>query len=774
MSDSVIHPFEFVVIGGGLAGSCAAIAAARLGVKTALVQDRPVLGGNASSEVRVALLGAGDKNPWAEETGIISEYMTEERAHNHEWIFEGSANSITDLVLLELVRCEPNISLFLNTSVRAVEMAGRDHITAVHAVQLATEKTLTFSAPHFCDATGDGTVAFLAGAEYRLGREAASEFGESLAPQQADSMTMGSSLLFRAREMPFAVPFRPPTWAATYRDEESLHDRIHYNLRGGYWWIEVGGWYETIGQNDAIRDELLRHVLGVWDHIKNRCVRKEQAANWALEWVGMIPGKRESRRFMGDHILIEDEVKRRELFPDRVAYCGWYFDLHTMGGILAMDQPPEPLIGRGDLIDLLQVLPASIPYRCLYTKRPDNLFLAGRDISVSHVALGSTRVMNTCAVIGQAVGTAAALCLQHATTPRGVYERHIDNLQQLLIKNDCFIPSLPSSDPDDLARTAHVSTSSTSSLRCDMVGPLDEHLSEFELQRLEHEQRIEGHEIKYVRKLDAVQISQLFPVGSERLDSISLYVISEREEETELYASLSRARDIWDFSEPGFAFSSVRVPAHHSGWLKIPFGATIAGLSLCRVEIQPEPGLRVAMATGTPTAVVGAWKPPRARRWRWLSTSLRAWGVLAMRIAPDNYPYGGSNATSGVARPEAAANIWISDPDQPLPQWLELSWTEPHTIAAIHLKFDINLIQVARNTPPLCRKPECVRDYTLEAWQEGKWKVVYEEKGNYHRHRICILAVPVTTDHIRLVVYATNGDPSARLYEIRAYAPPST
>jgi len=357
--------YDIVVVGGGLAGVCAAIAAARHGCKTAIVQDRPVFGGNSSSEIRIPPNGANNCGAWARETGIIEELLIEERARNHDLFQSGKINSIWDLVLYEWVKKEPNLSFYLNTSVVGVEMNGPSKIRTVIGIQSGSERVYKLNASYFIDCTGDGTVGAAAGAEYRIGRESRHEFGESLAPEQADNMTQGSSLLFRARDLGKPIPFAPPSWAEEYPNEEALDRRARYHYSSvspygireyaGYWWIEVGVPFDIIDQNEEIRDELLRHLLGVWDHIKNHGDHK--AENMAIDWIGMVPGKRESRRLMGDYILKEQDVRNNTPFYDRVAYGGWFIDIHTMGGILAKDKPPEALCGNRDLSDQLRIQP---------------------------------------------------------------------------------------------------------------------------------------------------------------------------------------------------------------------------------------------------------------------------------------------------------------------------------------------------------------------------------------------------------------------------------
>ena len=282
--------FDVVVVGGGLAGVCAALAAARGGCRVALVQDRPVLGGNSSSEIRVFPLGAGRQNPWADETGIIEELTVEDRKRNHEQL-----NSLWDLVLYSAVVREPGISLFLNTTVRFAQMRDEAHVDAAIGFQLGSERNLALGARLFVDASGDGMFAKATGAAFRFGRESRNEFNESKTAEQTDDKTLASTLLFVSRDMGRKIEFDPPSWIERFPTEDDLRHRNHNHYHHGFWWLELGGlYYHTIRQNEDIRHQLLRNLLGVWDHIKNQ--GDHGADNHALDWFGWVPGKRESRR----------------------------------------------------------------------------------------------------------------------------------------------------------------------------------------------------------------------------------------------------------------------------------------------------------------------------------------------------------------------------------------------------------------------------------------------------------------------------------------------
>lgn len=298
------------------------------------------------------------------------------------------------------------------------------------------------------DATGDGSLGAKAGAVFRKGRESAKQHGESLAPETEDGCTMGNSLMFKARDAGHPVAYTPPEWANTYT-EEQLKFRDHSSTSSGYWWIELGGGQlDTISDAEVLRDELLKAVYGIWDHVKNG--GSHGAENMDLEWVGYLPGKRESRRLIGDYILTENDISSSRRFEDAVAYGGWPMDVHAVEGFLNQEDSPTVWNRVNDVY--------TIPYRSLYSVNIGNLFLGGRAISCTHIAFSSTRVMGTCAVVGQAVGTAAALASLHGTDPRGVLN-HIGQLQQELLKDDCYIPGIGNEDPQDMARAAVITAS---------------------------------------------------------------------------------------------------------------------------------------------------------------------------------------------------------------------------------------------------------------------------------------------------------------------------
>ncbi|NUR86481.1 MAG: FAD-dependent oxidoreductase, partial [Nonomuraea sp.] len=436
---------DVTVVGGGLAGVCAAIAAARLGRTVALVNNRPVLGGNSSSEVRVWVVGATGhgRSHNAREGGIMGELFLENQYRNPH-----GNPYFWDTTVLDAVRAEPNISLFLNTDVRLAD-AGEDGIRSVTGWMMGSERLITFESPVFLDCTGDGLVGHLAGARYRIGRESRAEYGEPWAPEVADDITLGSTLLFYTKDAGEPVRYVPPSFAKDITTTSIPERRIIKAGDNGcaYWWIEFGGELDTVHDNDRIRDELWSVIYGIWDHIKNS--GKFDAETMTLEWVGALPGKREYRRLLGDYVLTQHDVLEQRDFDDRVAFGGWSIDLHPPQGMYAREGGARQLYADGVY---------HIPFRSLYSANVPNLLMAGRNISASHVAFGSTRVMATCATIGQAAGTAAALCVEHGTSPR---ELPVAELRRTLLRQDASIVGVPLEDPEDLAPAAAVTASST-------------------------------------------------------------------------------------------------------------------------------------------------------------------------------------------------------------------------------------------------------------------------------------------------------------------------
>lgn len=415
---NIEYSADFCVVGGGLAGLCAAVSAARHGVKTVLMHDRSVLGGNSSSEIRMWVCGAHGKDN--RETGIIEEIQLENFYRNPSHKF-----SIWDSVLYEKAILEPNLKLILDCSCLDADMAG-GRIKSVTGWQSVSQTYYKITADYFADCSGDSILAPLSGAEYMYGREAKSEYGETIPPDKADKKTMGMSLLFQIRETDRKTYFTPPSWAYTYETDDDLPQTNH-TPDDNFWWIELGGTKNCIYDTDECRNELLKIVYGVWDHMKNK--GEHGVDNYELEWIGFLPGKRESRRYKGAYVINQNDVEAGGKFDDIIGYAGWSMDDHF----------PEGFYYRKGHPTIYHPAPSpwGITFRSLYSCGIKNLMFAGRNISVTHAALSSCRVMATCAVLGQAVGTAAAVMKEDSSTPDTI---NISKLQAYLMEDDCFLP----------------------------------------------------------------------------------------------------------------------------------------------------------------------------------------------------------------------------------------------------------------------------------------------------------------------------------------------
>lgn len=393
--------FDLVVVGGGTAGCCTAISAARLGLNVALIQNRPVLGGNSSSEVRVWIQGGVFREPYP----VLGEIV--EQLNTHPKHSPGpSKEDYGDDVKLKVVTAEKNLSLFLNEHVFKVETdAGR--IRAVVSTNILTGRESRFAGRLFADCTGDGTVGFLAGADYEV----------------TPKGHMGASNLWCVVDTGKPRPFPRCPWALDLTNKPFPTEL----RRLGVWFWESGFDRDTIRETEAIRDHNLRAMYGAWDCLKNA---KKLYPNHKLHWAAYISGKRESRRLLGDVILTKDDVLRGKQFPDGCAPTTWSIDLHYPDPRYAASSPGDEFISRAEFTRFKT--PYLIPYRCLYCRNVPNLMMAGRNVSVTHEALGTVRVMATGGVMGEVLGRAALLCKKHDADPRDVYEKHLDELKHLL------------------------------------------------------------------------------------------------------------------------------------------------------------------------------------------------------------------------------------------------------------------------------------------------------------------------------------------------------
>ncbi|MFW5761461.1 MAG: FAD-dependent oxidoreductase [Cyclobacteriaceae bacterium] len=658
---------DLVIAGGGMAGTCCALTAARQGLKVVLVHDRPVLGGNASSEIRLWILGAtshmGNNNRWAREGGMIDELLVENTYRNPE-----GNPLILDTILLEKISLEENITLLLNTAVYDLKKKSADEIDSVKAFCSQTSTEYIIKAPLFVDASGDGIVGFLAGAAFRMGAESPEEFDERFAPDHEYGELLGHSMYFYSKDTGKPVKFIPPSYALS--DISKLPRFKSFNLQDHgcrLWWVEYGGRLDTIHESEKIKWELWRVLYGIWNHIKNSGEYSD-TENLTLEWVGTIPGKRESRRFEGDYMLSQKDVVEQRNHFDAVSYGGWALDLHPADGVFG----DKPGCNQWHSKGVYQ-----IPYRCMYSRNIRNLFLAGRIISASHVAFGSSRVMATCAHAAQAVGMAAALCVKGKIYPADLVKQDLTNqLQQELIKNGQYIPGVELKKQDNLLSQATISSSSTyllSELPAD--GP--------------------WYNLEY-------PVAQMLPLPAGKLPKISLNFKSEVE--TELIVELRRSSKTGNFT-PDETVKTLHLPLKKGQdqvtidfdhQVKLPQYYFICLMQNKEVSVKCSETRVTGILTAfkkfnkavsnfgkqEPPAGIGVesfefWIPQRRPEGHNLAFSLhKPLQIFALDLL-----------TNGILRPVRATNAWAANLDDPEPE-IKIEWDEPKTPREIKFFFD--------------------------------------------------------------------------------------
>ncbi|MAT71338.1 MAG: FAD-binding dehydrogenase [Planctomycetaceae bacterium] len=713
---------ELVVVGGGMAGACAAITAAREGLHVALVQDRPVLGGNASSEVRLWMVGAtshmGNNNRWAREGGVLNEIMVENCFRNPE------GNPVLfDTVVLEKVIAEPRLTLLLNTAVYDASQDDHGHITSVTAFCSQNSTKYMLRAPLFCDASGDGLLGFLSGAAFRIGVESYSEFGELLAPAASGRELLGHTIYFYTRDAGRPVRYVPPAYALDDITKIPRYRRFNTKDQGtDLWWIEYGGSRDTVYETEEIKWELWRVVYGVWNHIKNSGEFPD-AETLTLDWVGLIPGKRESRRFEGDYMLVQQDIIEQRAHYDAVSVGGWAIDHHPVDNIYSEGAPCTQWHSKGVY---------QIPYRTMYSRNVPNLFLAGRIISASHVAFGSSRVMATCAHNGQAVGMAAAICTERNLRPRDLSARErIGELQLRLLRSGQYIPRLKRDDPDDVAQSARV-TASSCMQRLDLKPAdaccLDESralllpLSAGQVPEVRFSVRHRGAtelmaELRTCSRtgsytpdvlVDAVTVS--LPLPAARLPGQV-----ERKHGATPQAHFAVARRHRQHFGDGVAVAQREAvrgdavsPNEHGEFaessIALQFNARLSADMYAFVVVRANPLVDVFESSHLVTGVTTVahrqnvkvakgsrqipppgcgvdefefWIPERRPRGR----------NLACTIDLPPRTFAAENVINGFQRPTNEANAWVASPDDPQPT-LNLHWDEPQAIGRIVLAFD--------------------------------------------------------------------------------------
>lgn len=738
---------DLVVVGGGLAGVCCAIAAAREGISVILVQDRPVLGGNASSEVRLWVLGAtshlGNNNRWSREGGVINEILEENLYRNRQ----GNA-LIFDTIMLEKCMEQENLTLLLNTAVHEVHSDQANEISSVRAFCAQNSTSYRLHAPLFCDASGDGIVGFLAGAAFRMGAESKEEFGELFAPDQSYGQLLGHSMYFYSKDVGVPVKYQAPAWALKDITQIPRYRQFHTNMQGcNFWWLEYGGRMDTIHDTETIKWELWKVIYGIWDYFKNSGNFPE-AETMTLEWVGHIPGKRESRRFEGDYILRQQDLVNQTHFPDAVAHGGWAVDLHPADGVFSELPGCTQWHSKGVY---------GIPYRCFYSRNVTNLFVAGRLISATHVAFGSTRVMATCGAGGQAVGIAAALCRELQTTPRALGTDHLEKLQLRLTRAGQFLPGIVVPDPEDLATQAQVSASSQLILR--QLPANDEW-----------------------QELDAA-CAMLLPLSAGTCPIFSFEVNAKAA--TTLHFELRQSAKPGNFTpEITLATQAVSVPSGISR-AQLDFGHDLATSGYYFVQLHPNDAVAVRLNDSRITGILAlttafnkavatssVQQPPDGigidRFEFWLPKRRPAGKNLALGIEPGLDQFQPQHVQRGHARPGDGVDAWVADPDDPNPE-LRLDWSHPVTFATLILELDSDWdhpMESVLMTHPEEVVPFMIRDFDVIDENDH---VLLQRRDHHGAHFVHHFETPVTTSSLRLRILATHGAPAA-IFRVRLLA----
>lgn len=740
---------DLVIAGGGLSGVCSAITAARQGLKVVLAQDRSVLGGNSSSEVRLWILGAtshmGNNNRWSREGGLVDELLVENTYRNPE-----GNPLIFDTILLDKVTSEPNITLLLNTAVYSVEKKDAQTIRSVKAFCSQNQTEYTLTAPLFMDASGDGVVGFLSGAAFRMGAETKDEFGELFAPTKEYGELLGHSLYFYSKDTGKPVKFIPPAYALD--DITKVPKFKSFNAREfgcKLWWIEYGGRLDTVHDTEEIKWELWKVVYGVWNYIKNSGNFPE-AETLTLEWVGAIPGKRESRRFEGDYMLRQQDIVEQRLHDDAIAFGGWSIDLHPADGVFS----EKPGCNQWHSKGIYQ-----IPYRCVYSSNISNLFLAGRIISASHVAFGSSRVMATAAHISQAAAMAAVICKEQGILPADIISKgFIKPLQERLLKTGHYIPGFALQDEKDLVQSATIHASS------ELI------FTEFN-----------GEPIK--KPVD-IAVAQMIPLQKGKIGPLTFH--ADATEETTLEVELRISSKAGNYT-PDVTVATQTLPIHPGrNCLQLNFDAEIQESAYAFVTFLKNPLVQLHRTEKRITGLLsvfntinkavsnyGKQTPPE-------DIGMDTFEFWCPQRRPEGhnidfkYPEGldvfrAANIRNGIDRPTTQPNAWVADPQDAHPS-LTLSWNTPQNIREIDIFFDTDYdhpMESVLMTHPETTMPFCIRRYKVK---DDKGNVIASVEDNHQTYNRIRLDNVVTTSGLTIEVEHPSADVPAAVFTVRCYA----
>ena len=735
--------YDFVVAGAGLSGMIAAVSAARKGLKVALINDRSVLGGNASSEIDVRMQGSSvnglNKAIYARETGLMDELRQD---LNYAVAYQGYGRAAAaDAVFFDFIYREPNISLFLNTVVNGVQVQ-QGKIQHLYAYQMKTDLNFDFCAPLYADCTGDGIVAYKAGAAFMMGTESKDEYGEKWAPKEKSSQTMGHSIYFEIEDTGHPVEFKRPSFAYDVTKMDFMKDidnpkkfRALY-VSGSWWTLEYGGQVDTIKDNEDIQLELRKLAFGLWDYVKNSG-KYPEAANYKMKRLFALAGPRESRRIVGDYVLNENDVENKVKFEDSVLIGGWPMDVHD----------PEGIYGKLPASNFIPVTGIyNIPFRCLYARDIDNLMMAGRNISVTHIALGSTRVMGTCGAMGQAIGTAAVLCKQYDMLPRQIYHEKIKQLQHELLEDDQTIVGMRDSICPELDAKFQVRASSVrkyENVRQDMLIP---------------------NQFNY---------GLAIPVMTPHVDSVEIKVKNETS-----CSQLLRVKVMTgSFAETYLPdrldkILQVELEPDYYGWVRLDVDCTVGEDSKLYLGFDKNKNISLCASDERVPGAVSyiyhdkdggsgfnhdSW--PLDEKTTYIGEDWVKFNINFRNIVPKQDIFRPENVLNGFSRPYGHMNMWLSESVDG--QNITLSCGKLERVEQIHLIFDNSL----DSDLAFVISPRVVKDYDVILTTKTGEKTI-SVRNNYQRQNI--LDIHQEISQVRIEFLNTFGqEKSIGIYAIK-------
>jgi len=741
--------FDLVVVGGGMAGVCCAITAARQGIKVALIQDRPVLGGNASSEVRLWMLGAtshmGNNNRWSREGGVVDEILVENTFRNKE------GNPVLfDMVLVDKILAEENIKLFLNTIVFDVEKSTDRIISQVTAFNPQNQTQYTFKADLFADCSGDGIVSYLSGASFRIGAEDKEEHLELFAPDKKEyGELLGHSIFFYMKDTGKPVTYVAPEFAL--KDIESTIPKVmkpeyfstgHHGCK--YWWLEYGGRIDTIHDTEAIKFELWKVIYGIWDYIKNSG-KYPEAINYTLEWVGVIPGKRESRRIKGHYMLTQQDVIEQRNHYDSVAFGGWSIDLHPADGVYSAKNGCNQWHSKG-------VYP--IPYRSYVSYDIENLFIGGRLMSASHVAFGSSRVMCTSAHGGQAIGMAASLCIKANKKPAFYIEpMEVKKIQRALIATGQYIPQLKLNEFGGIAAKAEIYGTS-------------------ELKLKEIERGNSFFKLEY-------PVAMILPMN---VKVPHIQFVATSDENTTIDIQIRSSVKKFNFTPDALLFQKTYNVIKGEQTIEVDFDELGIEKGYYFICIMKNPVVSIAESNQLISGIMavynyqnpavsnyGSQKPPEdigVDSFEFWCPKRRPQGKnLAMKFQPAIEAFEVENVRNEIFRPVISTNAWVADLLDENPT-LTLKWSRKEWISEVKLFFDTDAdhamenVQMGHHDSAM---PFCVREYSIT---DENGTVLYETSNNHQTLNYIKLSSPIQVSQLKIAMKHPSALTPAALYGV--------